>query len=147
MSFSVMVSKGVLSWDGGKCLQNISALTQLSRPSGETQPLLSSPGWCNRLCKTHRRALKTQSHQKLKVNPYSFFCCATCQPPACCVADDFALYLARFAADRAAVSHRLTAPAPGEPLSGPLCMKHTQLLPQRSPNVLIYRVLLADMGK
>lgn len=83
MSFSVMVSKGVPSWDGGKCLQNISALTQLSRPSGETQPLLSSPGWCNRLCKTHRRALKTQSHQKLKVNPYSFL--LLCHLSASCV--------------------------------------------------------------
>lgn len=125
-----MASKWIQSWDGRKCLQNVSAHIQLSRPSGETQALPSSSGWCNRLCKTSM-SLKNTITSKGKATHIISFCCASCQTLACCVANDFALYLQGFLLppDNSAVSHRLTTTAPRERLSGPFCMKHTQLLP------------------
>lgn len=125
-----MASKWIPSWDGRKCLQNVSAHIQLSRPSGETQAFPSSSGWCNRLCKTSM-SLKNTITSKGKATHIISFCCASCQTLACCVANDFALYLQGFLLppDNSAVSHRLTTTAPRERLSGPFCMKHTQLLP------------------
>ena len=128
-----MASTWITSWDDRKCLQNISALIRLSRPSQEAQAHLSDSSWWDRLCKTPV-SLKTKITSKGKTTCTISFCSASPRSLAYCIANDFALYLQGFPLphDNSAVSHRLTTTAPRERLSGPFCMKHTQLLPSEA---------------
>lgn len=128
-----MASKWAPSWDGRKCLQNISAHIGVTRPPHEAQAHLSKSKWCNRLCKTPLSPKNTITSKSKRIFTISY-CCASPWSLAYCIANDFSLYLQGFPLpyDNSAVSHRLTTTATREWLSGPFCMKHTQLLPSEA---------------
>lgn len=103
-------------------------------PSGEAQAHLSDSSWWDGLCKTPERLKSKTVTSKGKTTLAVSFCSTSPWSLAYCLANELALYLQDFPLphDNSALSHRLTTAAPGERLSGPFCMKHTQLLPSEA---------------